>query len=382
MQGFRAIFADIPDPRDINAQHDLSEILFIALAASLCGADSCVAFAEFGRGKEPLLREFLALKHGIPSHDTFARVLRHLDPQPLEAALIRFVAALGQALGQPPDGRVVAVDGKRLRGAYDKGCAPMSPIVVSAYLHETRMVLAQTRAPECGEVEGVLALLRLIALEGATVTADALHCTRKTAAALRARGADYVLTLKGNRASLARDAAALFARAGDGPPFAEAGETGHGRREHRIAWVIAAPELAERHRFRDLAALGRIESWRQQGDGPETVQSRTFVLSREMSPRELLAIVRNHWTIENNVHWGLDVVFHEDACRTRKDHAPVNLALLRKIALNLLRAHPAKKSLTMKRQRAGWDDTFLIELLTHMRSPCPSRERSDAQASG
>ena len=122
-----------------------------------------------------------------------------------------------------------------------------------------------------------------------------------------------------------------------------------------------------RHRFAGLAALGRIESWRQQGDGPEIVQSRTFVLSRAMSPRELLSTVRSHWGIENNVHWELDVVFHEDACRTRKDNAPVNLALLRKIALNLLRTHPAKKSLTMKRQRAGWDDAFLIELLTQMR---------------
>ncbi len=336
MEGFRAIFADIPDPRDINAHHDLTEILFIALAASLCGADSCVAFAEFGRGKEPLLREFLTLAHGTPSHDTFSRVLRHLDPRALEAALTRFVAVLGQALGQPPAGRVVAVDGKRLRGAYDKGCAHMAPIMVSAYLHETRMVLAQTRAPDCGEVKGVLDLLALIALDGATVTGDALHCTRQMAAALRARGADYVLTLKGNRSSLARDAAALFAQAGDGPPFAEAGESGHGRREHRVAWVVPAPELATRHGFKDLAALGRIESWRQLGDGPETVQSRLFVLSRVMNPTELLATVRAHWRIENNVHWQLDVVFREDHCRTRKDNGPSNLAVLRKIALNLL----------------------------------------------
>jgi predicted transposase YbfD/YdcC len=366
MQGFQAIFADIPDPRDVNAHHDLTEILFIMVAASLCGANSCVAYAEYGRAKEALLRQFLELRHGIPAHDTFSRVLRHLDPQPLEAALTRFVAALGEPLGQPGTGPI-ALDGKRLRGAYDKGCAHMSPIVVSAYLHETRMVLAQTRAPHCSEVAGTLELLRVIALAGATVTADALHCTRQMAAALRARGADYVLTLKGNRSSLARDAAALFARAGDGPPFAEVGETGHGRREHRIAWVIPAPELAARHGFRDLAALGRIESWRQVGDGPEVVESRLFVLSRAMSPHELLATVRNHWRIENNVHWELDVVFHEDACRTRKDHAPVNLALMRKMALNLLRAHPARKSLTMKRQRAGWDDAFLIELLTHMR---------------
>jgi predicted transposase YbfD/YdcC len=352
MQNFRVIFAEIPDPRDLNAQHDLTEILFIMVAASLSGADSCVGLCRIRPRQRGAAARVPDAPARHPAHDTFSRVLRHLDPQPLEAALIRFVAALGEALGQSRPGPV-AVDGKRLRGAYDKGCAPMRPIVVSAYLHETRMVLAQTRAPDCSEVEGTLALLRLIALEGATVTADALHCTRQMAAALRARGADYVLTLKGNRASLAREAAALFARAGDGPPFAEVGERGHGRREHRVAWVIPAPELAERHRFKDLAALGRIESWRQQGDGPEIGESRTFVLSRLMSPRELLATVRNHWRIENNVQWELDVVFHEDACRTRKDQAPVNLALLRKIALNLLRAHPAKKSLNMKRQRAG-----------------------------
>lgn len=367
MQGFRAIFEDLPDPRDVNACHDLTEILFIALAAILCGANSCVEFAEFGRAKERLLRQFLELAHGIPAHDPFSRVLRHLDPPALEAALTRFVAVLGEALGASRPGAVVAVDGKRLRGAYDKGRAHMSPIVVTAYLHETRLVLAQTLAPGCGEVEGVLHLLKLIALDGATVTGDALHCTCKTTAALRDRHADYVLTLKGNRSSLARDAAALLAAAGDSAPWAEHTESGHGRHEHRIAWVVPAPELAARHNFTGLVAVGRIEAWRRLEDGPETAQSRIFVLSRLMSPSQLLATVRAHWQIENNVHWPLDVVFREDDCRTRKDHGPSNLAVLRKIALNLLRSHPAKKSLNVKRHRAGWDDAFLIELMTHMR---------------
>jgi predicted transposase YbfD/YdcC len=365
MQGFAAIFEDVSDPRDLNAQHDLIEILFIAIAASLCGANSCTAFAEFGRAKEPLLRHFLRLEHGIPSHDTFTRVFRHLDPPALEAALTRFVAGLGAALGQTAAGTVVAIDGKRLRGAYDKGRAHMSPIVVSAYLNETRMVLAQALAPECGEVKGFLHLLELIALEDAIVTGDALHCTRQTAAALREKKADYVLTLKGNRSTLAQDAAALFERAS--LPWAESAEGQHDRTEHRVAWVLPAPGLAERHKFKGLAALGRIEAWRQEGDRPETYKMRTFVLSKLMSPAELLATVREHWSIENNVHWPLDVVFREDACRTRKDHGPANLAVIRKIALNLLRANPAKRSLNMKRHRAGWDETFLVELMTHMR---------------
>jgi predicted transposase YbfD/YdcC len=372
MQGFVAIFEDIPDPRDINAQHDLTEILFIAIAASLCGANSCSAFAEFGRAKEPLLRQFLQLAHGIPSHDTFSRVFRHLDPPALEAALTRFVAGLGEALGHTVAGHVVAIDGKRLRGAYDKGCAHMSPIVVSAYLNQTRMVLAQTLAPACGEVKGFLHLLELIALEDAIVTGDALHCTRQTAARLRAAKADYVLTLKGNRSTLAQDATALFERAGASAPWAESSEGHHDRTESRVAWVVPAPGLAERHQFTDLTALGRIEAWRRQGDGPETSKVRTFVLSKLMTPAELLATVREHWSIENNLHWHLDVVFQEDACRTRKDHGPANLAVVRKIALNLLRANHAKKSLNMKRLRAGWDDTFLVELMTHVRLPCAS----------
>lgn len=364
MQGFSVLFADVPDPRDANARHDLTEILVIAVAASLCGANSCTAFAEFGRSKEPVLRRFLTLSHGIPSHDTFSRVLRHLDPPALEAALRGFVAALGAALAR--DGQVVALDGKRLRGAYDRGRAPMAPITVSAFLTHTRMVLAQVLTPDCGEVAGVLHLLELIALEGAIVTGDALHCTRETAAAIRAKKADYVLTLKGNRATLAAEADARFAHAGVGAPFAEAGERGHDRVEHRVAWVLPVPDWAERHRFTGLAAIGRIEAWRQEQGRPETSQVRTFVLSKVMSPAELLATVRAHWLIENGLHWELDVVFQEDACRTRKDHAPANLAVLRKIALNLLRAHPAKMSLSMKRLRAGWDDTFLVELITHM----------------
>jgi predicted transposase YbfD/YdcC len=366
MDGFRVIFGALPDPRDVNASHDLTEVLFIALAAMLCGANDCVAIAEFGRAKEPLLRRFLVLDRGIPSHDTFSRIFRHLDPAALEAALTRFVAALGRALGQSVAGHVVAVDGKRLRGAYDTGRAHMAPLVVSAYLNHTRLVLAQVQAPDCSEVTAVRHLLALIALEGAIVTGDALHCSRKTAAAVRAAKADYVLTLKGNRSTLAAEAAALFTRRAASAPSVETVAEGHGRRERRRACVIAAPGLAARHDFAGLRALGCIESWRTVGD-TTSHQVRRFVLSQRLSPADLLSIVREHWAIENREHWVLDVVFDEDHCRARKDHSPANLAAMRRIALNLLRAHPDRASLNIKRQRAGWDDTFLLALFTHMR---------------
>lgn len=370
METFVAIFEEVPDPRDINAQHALTEMLFIAVAATLCGADSCAAFAEFGRAKEPLLRQFLELRNGTPSHDTFSRVFRHLDPKALEAALQRFVAELGRALGQtgqPAAGQVVAVDGKRLRGAYDRGRAPVTPILVSAYLNHTRMALAQTLAPDGGEVKGVLALLDLIALKGAIVTGDALHCTAKTARAVRDKGADYVLALKGNRSTLAAEADAAFASAGLQAPFAETAGRGHDRTEHRVAFVVPAPGAAERHRFAGLAAFGRIEAWRQPFGKAETHRVHTFARSQVMTPKDLLATVREHWSIENGLHWPLDVVFNEDGCRTRKDHGPANLAVVRKIALNLLRANPDKKSLNLKRHRAGWDDTYLVRLMTHVR---------------
>jgi hypothetical protein len=178
MEEFRAIFGEVEDPRDFNVWHDLFEVLFIAMAACLCGANSYGAFAEFGKAKEPLLRQFLALKHGTPSRHTFERVFRRLNPEGLEAALIRFTRELRTALGHPTAGQVVAMDGKRLRGAYDKGLAHQTPIMVCAYLHQTRLVLGQRQATDCSETKGLLQLLQMVALEGAIVTGDALHCSR------------------------------------------------------------------------------------------------------------------------------------------------------------------------------------------------------------
>jgi predicted transposase YbfD/YdcC len=366
VERFRAIFSDLPDPRDINALHDLTEILFIALLATLAGASGCAAIAEFGVAKEALLREILELEYGIPSHDTFSRVFRMLDPAAFEQVFIRFMREFGEAAGIPAASGVVAFDGKSLRRAYEKGRAHMPPLMVTAWATGIRMVLAQTQAPNGNEVKATLDLLKLLDLKGCIVTTDALHCHRQMAKDVRAAGADYALKVKDNQPVLVAAAEAALAAAGARAKHAETNDEGHGRIERRRAVVVAAKDLAKKHKFEGLSAVGRIESWR-------TVNGRTstfvhlILLSKVMPPAELLETVREHWSIENRQHWPLDVTFREDDSRARKDNAPRNLAVLRRLSMNILRAHPAKSSMNLKRQHAGWNDRFLLELFTHVR---------------
>jgi predicted transposase YbfD/YdcC len=366
MENFQVIFGPLPDPRDANSWHELPEIMFIALAAMLCGAQSCVDMQEFGEAKEPLLRQFLTLKHGVPSHDTFSRVFRVLDPEALEACFSRFVAAFGAALGQVVPGSVVAIDGKSLRRAYEKGRAYMPPLMVSAFAAGTRITLAQTLAPNGNEVAGALRLFELITLKGCIVTGDALHCNRGMAEAVLDAKADYVLTLKANQSALASDAAAILEAIGPTYPVAETTEQAHDREERRRAVVVAARQLAKKHDFPGLTAIGRIEAWRTI-NGVTSEQVRYFVLSKRLTPSQLLTTVREHWAIENAAHWPLDVVFHEDLARNRKDNGPRNLAVTRRMTLNILRAHPSKSSLAVKRKWAGWNDDFFVSVWTHMR---------------
>jgi predicted transposase YbfD/YdcC len=365
MEVFTEIFAGLPDPRDETAQHDLTEMLFIALLATLCGAEHCTEMAEFGRAKASLLRRFLKLEHGIPSHDTFSRVFRRLDPEAFAEAFGRFMRDFSRAarLGKPSG--VVAIDGKSLRRAYEAGCAHMPKMMVSAWAAEMRMVLAQTEAPGGNEVAGALAVLDLLSLEGCVVTADALHCHREMAAAVRKGKGQYALKVKGNQPALLADAKAALAAA-KRPERAVTEDTAHGRVERRQAVVVATRGLAQKHRFSGLRAVARIEAWREVA-GKTSHRVHYVLLSRRFAAARVLALVREHWSIENHLHWPLDVVFHEDLCRSRKDNAPRNLAVMRHISLNILRAHPKKTSLSLKRRRAGWDDAFLLELLTHVR---------------
>jgi predicted transposase YbfD/YdcC len=366
MGKFKKVFRGLRDPRAANARHELLEVLFIALAATLCGADCASDMAQFGRAKEELLRRFLRLEHGIPSHDTFSRVFRLLEPEAFERAFRRFMAAFAKVNRLDLTG-IIAIDGKALRGAYERGRSATPLHMVNVFAVEARMALASRQAPGRNEAAGALEVLGMLCLEGCIVTADALHCHRTFAATVLERGADYVLALKENQSKLFTAAVRRFARAGPRSSAERLEPATHDRCEWRRATVIRDPGIAAANRFPGIVAVARVTSRRRSHGGrAERPFVRYYLLSKYLPAKKLLRIVRGHWAIENQLHWVLDVVFDEDGNRARKDHAPENLAILRRLALNIIRSHPAPTSMRQKIKRAGWDDSFLLGLLSHM----------------
>ena len=366
MGRFAACFSDVPDPRGVNALHDLRELLFIALLATLCGATNCCDMALFARTKEDLLRSVLELKFGVPSHDTFSRVFRLLDPQAFEKAFQRFMKAFSASLKLKRSKGVIAIDGKALRCAYERGNSHMPALMVTAWGTQTRMALANVLAQEGGEAAAALAVIEFLQLKDCIVTADALHCRHDTAEAILARKGDYVLAVKSNQPKLlaAAKAATAKARRNKAKRSVRREEISHGRKEGRMAVVACIKKTAQAPAFPGINAFAMIRSKR----GPDKTVERYYLLSRYYPPAQLLNIVREHWGIENRLHWTLDVVLDEDLARNRKDNAPANLAILRRLALNIARAHPDKKtSMRGKLKRAGWDQSFMFDMLANMR---------------
>jgi predicted transposase YbfD/YdcC len=363
MLGIAAAFAARKDPRRPNARHHkLLDILVIAFCASLCGAESCVDRAGFALSKEEVLREFLTLEGGPPSPDTFSRVFRMLDPVSFADCWQAYLNSLG-ALCRGH----VAMDGKTLRGAHNRA-AGVSPLqMVSAFASETRLTLGQLAVEaQSNEIPAVRALLWLLSLEGCTVTLDALHAQRETAQTLRDQGADYILALKGNQGTLCEDVRTLLEDSGlKIHDRVQTVDADHGRIETREAHLVTdLTWLQEQHHWPGLACIGKITATREdKATGTVQTQDRYYLLSRLMTAQEFLDTVRAHWTIENSLHWVLDVVLREDDARARKDHAPANLAILRRMALNTIKANKDKGSNRLKLKRAGWDDRFLRQLL-------------------
>ncbi len=358
MEKFSAYFGAVGDPRAGNARHDLLELMFVALTAVLCGAEDCTDMALFAQSKLVFLRQVVKLEHGPPSHDTFSRVFRLLEPEPFEAAFAKFTAAFAGALKG-----VVAIDGKALRGAYERGRKTTPLHLVNVWAAEARLVIGQRLAPGRNEVLGAQQALALLALDGCIVTADALHCRADTAQAILDTGADYALALKANHPTLLAQAQALIEAADPTQETIQGPTLAHDRVEGRAAVVVPATGMD----FPGLAAVARVETYRKVAGQPEPVIVRFFLLSTLLHAERMLDVARTHWTIENQLHWVLDVAFDEDRARSRKDNAPQNLALLRKLALNLIRQSPANGSIKGKIKRAGWDDAFLLSLLGHMR---------------
>jgi predicted transposase YbfD/YdcC len=364
MHLFLSAFNEVPDPRAGNARHDLAELLVIAFVSVLCGATSCAEMAAFGRSKERVFREFLKLRHAVPSHDTFSAVFRMIDPKALDAAFGRVLADIAARIR---DGDVIAIDGKALRGARDRKQSTRTRMMVSAYAAQLRLTLATVPADGGQELDAAIEALGLIALKGKVVTGDALHCNRRTVAAINDGKGDWCLALKANQESLLSDARACFGEQAE----EDAGEltitdpSDHGRVETREAVVVSAKNLSEHHDFPGLKAFGRVKSTRETAGGTKT-QTRYFALSWMPTPEVLLNTVRAHWAIENALHWQLDVSFREDAARNRKDNGPGNFAVLRRRALDVMRRDTSKGSLSIKLKRAGWDDTFLLKVLNSL----------------
>lgn len=370
MGWFEACFAELPDPRTGNAlRHDLLEILTIALTAAICGAESCVDFADFAADRERLFREFLRLENGLPSHDTFSRIFRLLDPAAFALCFGRFVERLGAA-GQG----VLAIDGKRLRRSFDRA-AKASPLhVVTAFACERRLVLGQTAvAPGENEIIAARALLKSFDLTGMLVTADAIHCQSETARLVREKGGHYLFALKANRPAMHAAVAEFFADPAADLPHHQTTDGEHGRIEirrhwlsHQVGWLFSDRRYSGEPAMPELATIGMVEA-EVERDGQTCRSRRYYLSSAALDPPGFAAAVRAHWGIENGLHWVLDTTFDEDRARNRKDHGPENLAILRKLALNVLRTARPTISIRRKRKRSGWSDEFARSVIGQMR---------------
>ena len=361
------VLDEVPDPRGYNSQHDLTDVLFVALAAVLCGARHCTEMALFAEARLELLRTIVPLRNGAPSHDTFSRVLGALDPAAFQQSFGRFLAAFGAEVGRA--GAQVAVDGKSLRRAYEKGQACMPPLVATVFDCDSFMSLSQKVTRGGDERAAAIEALSLLSLKGRIVTADALHTNQAMTQAIRAGGGHYVLALKNNQSTLAKAAEAVLDKAAQNPktPICETEEVAHGRQELRRVIVAPIVQPPCKKPLTDLVAVARVEGWRTV-DGKTTHAVRTHALSDpRMRPGDVMRSVRHHWSIENKLHWQLDVLLDEDQSRTRKNNGPANLAVLRRLALNVFRAEPTKIPLRHKGLLARWTDEHLIKLVTHMR---------------
>lgn len=360
-------FADLDDPRvDRTKRHPLLSIVAVALCAVLCGADSWVEGAEFGEAQEGWFGQWLSLPHGIPSHDTFGRVFAALDPVQLE----RCFAAWVQDIGQATAGQVVAIDGKVLRGSHDRASGRGALDLVSAWAGANRLVLGQVAvAAGSNEIPAVPALLELLVLRGCIVTVDAMGCQTAIAQAIQAKGADYVLALKGNQETLHE---AVVAAGADLASYAHQTHRevtkDHGRVETRTTTLITdAALLAYLDPQRNWTGLGGVVQViaERRLDGGHSRETRYYLTSLTNSARLAHAAVRGHWGIENSVHWVLDMAFREDLSRVRTAAAAQNFSLLRRLALNLLRQdRTARCGIKARRFKAALSTDYLTKALT------------------
>lgn len=364
---FLDYFRDLPDPRQADKViYSLPEVLLLCLLAVLAGAETFVDIARFGEKKIDLLRRFRPFRHGTPAHDHLGDILSVLDAEQFQRCFVNWVAAL---TGTPRE--VIAIDGKTLRRSGGKKDAQAAVHMVSAFAAHQRLVLGQVKvADKSNEIVAIPKLLELLAIEGAIVTIDAIGCQRDIARKILAKKADYVLALKGNQGSLREDVE-LFAAEQKAAGFKdtrvsrhETIDGDHGRIETRTYTAIHDVEwLQQRHKWPGLQGVVMVESTRE-SDGRIEHETRFYITSLAWLACQLGPVIRSHWAIENSLHWVMDMVFRDDDCRIRTDHAPANFTTLKHMAHNLIRKAPGKDSIRLRRKTAAWDDDFLANLLT------------------
>lgn len=373
LEQLRERFATLQDPRvERTKLHQLLDIITIAICAVICGADDWSEIELFGHAKEAFFRSFLALPNGIPSHDTFGRVFARLNPEQFQHCFLEWVQELVQASSGQVKG-VVAIDGKRVCGSRDTPNGKGAIQMVSAWAQENGMVLGQVKVDDkSNEITAIPALLGLLDLGGCIVTIDAMGCQKEIAGAITEGGGDYVLALKANHSALYQDVITTFSEGMDthfkGMRYQrdETVEKGHGRIETRRYFLVDDPlymkYLDQQEKWPGLCSVGMVEAQREI-DGVIS-KDRRYYLCSVSSIQEFAHAARGHWGIENGLHWVLDVAFREDHNRTRSDHSAHNFAILRHIALNLLKAEKSVRvGVKGKRLNCGWDHDYLFKVL-------------------
>lgn len=363
-------FSNLDDPRESNRRHLLFDIVVIAICAAICGADSWVDVELFGKSKYQWLKQFLKLPHGIPSHDTFGRVFALLDAEQFQACFVEWVSAISDVF----QGQVVAVDGKTLRRSHDKAIGKQAIQMVSAWAAENRLVLGQMKVDDhSNEITAIPELLALLEVSGCIVTIDAIGCQKKIAGAIVNRDADYVLALKENQGHLHETFQDLFQYPDEMAAIEcdhhKTVDKGHGRIEVRECWATSDPDYLsyineQLSEWPGLSSLAMVKSQRTVIGEETTIKYRYFISSLASDAQLILHAVRTHWGIENKVHWILDIAFREDDCRVRKGNGAENFAVLRHLALNLLKHEQSLKcGIKAKRKKAGWDHDYLLKVL-------------------
>jgi predicted transposase YbfD/YdcC len=365
-------FASLKDKRiERCRKHSLQDILVIAICGFICGVDNWADMELFGNAKRAWFSTFLELPNGIPSHDTFGRVFSLVEPE----AFARCFTQWAQAVADVTEGKVVAIDGKAVRRSFDKAGKRACVHLVNAWVAENKLVLGQVACEEkSNEITAVPQLLNMLSLKGCIVTLDAIGCQRAIVERIVEKEADYVIALKGNQETLHEAAKAAFAGVGEGdaktpsPLYSETFDEGHGRVETRRCWVTSQVEAYARHgEWKGLSSFIMVESERTEREKNEThVERRYFISSLSADNAErALSVIRTHWSVENDLHWSLDVAFREDESRVREERAQQNMGMMRRLALSLLKQDTKTKAgIAARRKKAGWDHDYLLSLLT------------------